>query len=547
MTRRAQISRPASVLAGEFAAPLSSREEIVEYFVGAGLAIGVAAFARLSGLDRDRAFYPTTLVVIASYYDLFAIMGDEPASLAIETLVLAAFVCIAVVGFRTNLWIVAGALVAHGLFDLVHGLLIDNTGVPGWWPMFCLSYDVVAGGVLAWLVSSGRLDAQGRPGFGACIRPHVQAEFAAATALELAGDPAAGFRHLERAHILSQTSTIEHVRVHGRMLLWGLRRRDVREVTGQMQRMVGAAAVTGLGLIPHGNTGGSNVSPFKSMPIPEDLSAIIASARTMAAAFVSIALVFASFLGVGACSTAPQQAMLEPVDNYPIAYQVLGSGKPILVMISGLGDGMASFEAVASEIAKSATVIIYDRSGYGSSGIAATSRDAVGAERELSRLLKQTGIAGPYVLAGHSLGGLFAEYYAARHPNQIAGLILEDSRPSSFAPRCEAAGLSMCTPLPSMTKSMSRGVQDEVWALPATTSEVEAAGAIRNKPVLILSRPAPAGAKPWDVVWAHAQADLAARYPGAVHLVASDGGHNIHGDQPGWYVKAVQAFLREVN
>lgn len=516
----------------------------MEYFVGAGLAVGVAAFARLSGFDRDRAFYPTTLVVIASYYDLFAIMGGEPGSLEIETLVLAAFICISVIGFKTNLWIVAGAMAAHGLFDLVHGQLIENAGVPTWWPMFCLSYDVVAGGLLAWLISSRRLGATARPGFGARIRPHVQAELAAAAASEQAGDPAASFHHLERAHILGQTSTIEHVRVHGRMLLWGLRRRNVGEVAGQMQRMIGAAAVTGLGLIPHGNTGGSNVSAFKPMPIPEDLSAIIASARTMAGAFVSVVLLAATFLGVSACSTAPQQAGVAEVDDYPIAYQVLGSGKPVVVMISGLGDGMATFQDVASEIAKSATVIIYDRSGYGSSGIAATSRDAAGAERELSRLLKQTGVSGPYVLAGHSLGGLFAEYYAARHPDQIAGLVLEDSRPVSFAQRCESAGLSMCTPLPSMVKSMPRGVQDEVLALPATTVQVEASGAVRNKPVLVLSRPA--GASPWDTVWAAAQADLAARYPGAVQLVASDGGHNIHVDEPTWYIGALQEFLSRV-
>jgi pimeloyl-ACP methyl ester carboxylesterase len=513
----------------------------VEYFVGAGLAVGVAAFARLSGFDRDRAFYPTTLVVIASYYDLFAIMGGEPASLAIETIVLAGFICISVIGFKTNLWIVAGALAAHGIFDLMHGQLIENVGVPAWWPMFCVGYDVVAGGLLARLISSGRLAAVARPGFGARIRPHVQAELAAAAVSEQAGDLAASFRHLERAHILGQTSTVEHVRVHGRMLVWGLRRRNVREVTGQMQRIAGAAVVTGLGLVPHGNTGGSNVSAFKPMPIPEDLSAIIARARTMAGGFVSLVLLAATFLGVGACSAAPQQAGVSVVDDYPIAYQVLGSGKPVVVMISGLGDGMATFQNVAPEIAKSATVIIYDRSGYGSSGIATTPRDATGAERELSRLLEQTGIAGPYVLAGHSLGGLFAEYYAARHPDQVAAVILEDSRPVSFAQRCEAAGLSMCTPLPAMVKSLPRGVQDEVLALPTTTAEVEGAGAVRKKAVLVLSRPA--GDSPWDSVWAAAQADLAARYPGSVHLVANDGGHNIHGDQPDWYVGAVEDFL----
>lgn len=519
----------------------------MEYAVGAGLALGVAAFATLSGFDRDRAFYPTALIVIASYYGLFAIIGGGPGVLGLEAGVFAAFVCVSVIGFRTNLWIVAGALAAHGLFDLVHGRLIENAGVPGWWPMFCLSFDVMAGGYLAWRLASARLDAQARPGFGARIRPHVQAELSAAASAELAGDPAAGFRHLERAHVLGQASTIEHVRVHARMLSWGLRQRNAREVVGQMQRIVGAAAVTGLGLIPQGNTGGSNVGPFKSMPIQDDLARTIASARTMTGTLLTVVLVVGAFLGVGACSTAPRDASLATVDDYPVAYRVLGSGKPVVVMISGLGNGMATFESVASEISKSATVIIYDRSGYGSSGIAAGPRDAAGAERELSGLLEQTGVPGPYVLAGHSLGGLFAEYYAAKHPDRIAGLILEESRPADFSRRCEASGISMCTPLPSMTRGKSRGEQDEVLAMPATVAQVEAAGPARGIPVLVLSRPARAGAKPFEALWAAAQSDLAARYPGSLHLVASSGGHYVHSDQRAWYVGAVKEFLSRLN
>ena len=62
----------------------------------------------------------------------------------------------AVVGFKRNLWIVATGLVAHGLFDFVHGHVISNPGVPAWWPMFCFAYDVTAGVYLAWLLKSSR-------------------------------------------------------------------------------------------------------------------------------------------------------------------------------------------------------------------------------------------------------------------------------------------------------------------------------------------------------------------------------------------------------
>ena len=63
------------------------------------------------------------------------------------------------IGFKRNLWIVASALVAHGIFDLVHAGLITNPGVPIWWPEFCSAYDIVAGVYLAVLLRNGRVSA----------------------------------------------------------------------------------------------------------------------------------------------------------------------------------------------------------------------------------------------------------------------------------------------------------------------------------------------------------------------------------------------------
>lgn len=108
------------------------------------------------------------------------------------------------------------------------------------------------------------------------IRPAVDHELAAATQ---ASERAAQFRHLERAHVLGQASTREHVRVHWRMFTWALRERDAHEAAGQLMRIVGAATKTAIGFVPHGNTGGANVSPFRRMPVAADLAEQIARAR----------------------------------------------------------------------------------------------------------------------------------------------------------------------------------------------------------------------------------------------------------------------------
>lgn len=127
------------------------------YLVGVILAAAVCGFATMAGLDRDRAFYPTVTIVIASYYGLFAVMGGSMRVLAQESVVIAGFLLVAFIGFRRNLWFVVTALAAHGLFDFVHGHVIADPGVPAWWPAFCLAYDGVTAAYLAMLLLRSRL------------------------------------------------------------------------------------------------------------------------------------------------------------------------------------------------------------------------------------------------------------------------------------------------------------------------------------------------------------------------------------------------------
>jgi len=122
------------------------------FVIGIVLSLGVAVFARTVGLDRDRAFYPTIVIVVASYYVLFAAMSGSTSALLIESIVMAGFTAVAVMGFKKSGWIVALALAGHGVFDAFHGHVITNPGVPSWWPAFCGAYDVGAAIGLAWLL-----------------------------------------------------------------------------------------------------------------------------------------------------------------------------------------------------------------------------------------------------------------------------------------------------------------------------------------------------------------------------------------------------------
>ena len=124
----------------------------VPVLIGVALAPVIVLLGRLSGLDRDRAMYPITLIVIAAYYVLFATMGGAQA-LAGELIAATVFTVVAIVGFRTSLWWVAAGITGHGVFDwVVHPRLIENPGMPVFWPGFCGSIDVALGALLAILL-----------------------------------------------------------------------------------------------------------------------------------------------------------------------------------------------------------------------------------------------------------------------------------------------------------------------------------------------------------------------------------------------------------
>ena len=132
------------------------------YLIGIGLALAILLSVRLVGLDRDRGFYPTVMIVIALLYGLFAVMGGSMRALGLESVAMTGFIFVTILGFKRNLWWVVGALFAHGVYDFFHGHLFINPGVPAWWPQFCSAFDVVAAAFLAGLIRLAKTPAKPR-------------------------------------------------------------------------------------------------------------------------------------------------------------------------------------------------------------------------------------------------------------------------------------------------------------------------------------------------------------------------------------------------
>jgi hypothetical protein len=121
-------------------------------FIGIGLALVLAVFGTVVGFDRDRSYYATVLAVIGLLYGLWAVISGSTTTLLLESIGIAVFLTLSVLGFKNSQWFLVVGLAAHGVYDYFHGHLFTNSGVPTFWPMFCGSYDVTAAAYLAWLL-----------------------------------------------------------------------------------------------------------------------------------------------------------------------------------------------------------------------------------------------------------------------------------------------------------------------------------------------------------------------------------------------------------
>ena len=122
---------------------------MVELIAGIVLVIALIWVARSTAFEMDRSFYPVLLIVIALYYVLFAFQTFHVGSILFEVFVAILFSGLAIWGNHRSLIIVGFALIFHGIYDLLHGLVPFSTNTPEWWPLFCFGEDVVHG---LWLI-----------------------------------------------------------------------------------------------------------------------------------------------------------------------------------------------------------------------------------------------------------------------------------------------------------------------------------------------------------------------------------------------------------
>ena len=238
--------------------------------------------------------------------------------------------------------------------------------------------------------------------------------------------------------------------------------------------------------------------------------------------------------------------LLTPLEIVPlpdVSMHTEGTGTITVVFESGLGDTGEVWAPVQSLVASHcARTVSYTRRGYGVGARADGLRDAEHIVAELRSRLAASGVPPPYVLVGHSSGGLYMQYFARRYPTEVQGLVLVDSMHWNQLDRVKAATPGVYRMMNVITSLTGGILRREFSGFPPTAVEIEALPATNAVPTVVLSstRPAMGESPAFRALAAQLQDELADTYAARRHEFVIDSGHYIQRDQPQAVINAVR-------
>lgn len=305
-----------------------------------------------------------------------------------------------------------------------------------------------------------------------------------------------------------------------------------------------------------------------------------------AALIAGLVLAGAGYEAVAARGDArayPPPGQMVDVGGFRLHIQCVGTGSPTVVLDAGLGGTSLDWALVQPELAQTTRVCAYDRAGMGWSERGPSPRTPEQNARELHTLLTNAGIEGPYVLVGHSLAGKTVRLFAARHPDQVAGMVLVDARSEYVDARtspADAQGFKKLYALLANVYKAARGLglmrligasvvgaptlstetrtamaliayaprsQDagtaEAIQREANDAQLAAAPSLGDRPLIVLASEANMLSEP---NWPAAQRRLAELSTQGRLIVPAGSSHYIHWDHPAVVIDAVVQVVEQV-
>lgn len=252
------------------------------------------------------------------------------------------------------------------------------------------------------------------------------------------------------------------------------------------------------------------------------------------------------------------------VGGHQLAITRAGSGKPAVVLDSGLGDGGDIWQTVQQAIAQWTMVYSYDRAGLGQSDPGSRPRTCQTIVDELHTLLMRAQVAAPYVLVGHSLGGLNARLYASQYPGEVAGAVLVDSAVTNF---------TMVEMLPPEDANEAEALgkvrhilheerynNDEGIDMETSEEQIRTITSLGDLPLIVITH----ASEGWiqqvldllpgnprelvaqmDQIWQERQRALLRLSTRSILLTAEHSGHYVHTGEPELVIQAIRSLLQK--
>lgn len=282
------------------------------------------------------------------------------------------------------------------------------------------------------------------------------------------------------------------------------------------------------------------------------------------------------------------------VGEHQLHLNCRGAGRPVVIVEAGSGSWSLQWQVVQVVVAEVTEICTYDRAGYGWSEPGPEPRTGKQIVTELHTLLENAGLEGPYILVGHSLGGLFVRLYASEYPDEVVGMVLLDAvheeaeeRMPSEVVQVEEAKLELYGPatlaarlglldraVPAVTREPSglpsrlqtiyeayayratlfQAIQSEGKAFEQTVEQVKAAGTLGDLPLVVIRHGKPTmfsylpaeEEQQSEEAWIALQRDLTTLSSNSKLIVATESGHDIHLDQPALVVDVIRALVAQV-
>lgn len=247
-----------------------------------------------------------------------------------------------------------------------------------------------------------------------------------------------------------------------------------------------------------------------------------------------------------------------------------GAGGPTIVIDVGAGESYTSWQSVQERLAQDARVCAYDRAAYGQSEPGPLPRDSQRAAEELHQLLLNSGEKGPFLLVGHSLGGLNMQVFATSYPEQVVGLVLLDPSPLGWMmgegfPELrelfirETAAMRAEADAASASSDSERKAQAAFWEALAseheelfgqTAQQVGAISSFGQLPLTVIGATEPdprfgEASKVFRQFWNDESRKLAAKSERGRFILAEGSSHHIHLDAPQMVIEAIHEMLLE--